>query len=151
MSKKKHGTQARKLHAAKQQEPEVGNTTSEAAGSGSSPNGDEESEGRVTRPTASPGLGSQDVVRPFQEIDADEYAEEVREAASKVVFMLNSAGWTDIVAPYLQQARDHLSDVTTIESFEDMNANRAVVVFIDQFIATLEDAKLQGEVVARLQ
>lgn len=151
MSKKKHGTQTRKLHAAEQQESEVGNAAPEAAGSGSSPNGHEEREGRGTRPTAQPGLRPQDVVRPIQEVDADEYAEEVREAASKVVYMLNTAGWTDIVAPYLQQAREHLSDIAYIDDFEKMNANRAVVVFIDQFIATLEDAKLQGEIVSTLQ
>ena len=145
MSKKKHGTQNKELQSAEQSG--LQNKNPVPVGRQSSPQGDEEREGRGVRPSIDrTGNERQERVRSVQEIEQEKFAEELQEAASKVIFMLDTPGWKDIVAPYMQANREELSDLGGIADLETLVAHRAVIQFIDQLIATLEDAKIQGEI-----
>lgn len=146
MSKKKHANQKANTRPSGLPDQET-----PAARRESSPAGQENAGEGVRAPAPQHESRPQTRFRPIQEVDPDQFNEELREAASKVVFMLETAGWKDIVAPYLEASRQTLSDVSGIDSMEQLVANRAAIQFIDQFIATLEDAKLQGEIAQQSQ
>ncbi len=112
-----------------------------------SPSRDEQDAGGELRPTVSEqGERPSQKVRAFQEVDRDEYLEEISQRGIWVEEMMRSRGWTDVTAPYLQDLLKELGDITTVEkSLEELVGRQLVVKAIKEFIETLDTIVLQGQ------